>query len=50
MPLIEFFFENLPIVRDLLGEIPPEWLNERRQHLIRRLLEARVMMLRGFAS
>ena len=49
-PLIEFFFESLPVVRGLLGEIPPAWLNERRKHLVRRLLEARVMMLRGFAS
>lgn len=49
-PLIEFFSENLPVVRDLLSEIPPDWLNERRKHLTRRLLEARVMMLRGFAS
>jgi hypothetical protein len=48
-PLIEFFSENLPVVRDLLSEIPPDWLNERRKHLIRRLLEVRVMMLRGFA-
>ena len=49
-PQIEFFFENVPVVTDLLGEIPPDWLNERRKHLIRRLLETRVMMLRGFAS
>lgn len=49
-PLIEFFSENLPVVRDLLSEIPPDWLNERRKHLIQRLLEARVMMLRGFVS
>lgn len=38
------------MVRGLLGEIPPDWLNERRKHLIRRLLEARVKMLRGLAS
>lgn len=49
-PQIEFFFESIPVVTDLLGEIPPDWLNERRKHLIRRLLEARVMMRRGFAS
>jgi len=49
-PLIEFFSESFSIVRDLLGEIPPDWLNERRKHLVRRLLEARVKMLRGFAS
>jgi hypothetical protein len=49
-PLIEFFSELLPVVRDLLSDIPPDWLNERRKHLIRRLLEARVMMLQGFVS
>ena len=47
-PLVGFFLENLPIVRDLLGEVPPDWLSERRKHLIRRMLEARVMMLQGF--
>jgi hypothetical protein len=47
-PLIGFFFENLPVVSDLLGEVPSDWLSERRKDLIRRLLEARVMMLRGF--
>jgi hypothetical protein len=50
VPLISFFSENLPVVTDLLGEIPPDWLNDRRKHLIRRLMEVRVMMLRGFAS
>jgi HipA-like C-terminal domain len=44
-PLISFFSSNLQMVDSVLDEVPGDWLSPRRQHLVRRLLAARVKML-----
>lgn len=45
-PLFAFVDANFAMVDQILAEIPDEWLPERRKHLARALLKARVKMLR----